>query len=74
MDHKMSIVNMGWDSLCPALYVILQQKSSLFTDCKGANEYEGVLCGQPSCFSWKEDGEVSILLAAYPCELVKSFK
>lgn len=27
-----------------------------------------------SVASWKEDGEVSILLAAYTCELVKSFK
>lgn len=27
-----------------------------------------------SYFSWKEDGQVSILLAAHPCELVQSFK
>lgn len=43
MDHKVSIVNMGWDSLCPALDAIRQQKSCLLTECKGANEYGGVL-------------------------------
>lgn len=31
MDHRVSIVNMSWDSLCPALNAIWQQKSSLST-------------------------------------------
>lgn len=43
MDHKMSVVNMGWDSLCPALPVIWQQKSTLSTQYKGGDKYEGVL-------------------------------
>lgn len=38
----MSIVNMGWDFLRPALDVIWQQKLTLFTQYKGGNEYEGV--------------------------------
>lgn len=42
-DHKVSIVNMGWDTLCPALDAIWQQKSSLSTEYKGGNKYEGVL-------------------------------
>ena len=43
MDHKVSIVNMGWDSLCPALDAIWQQKSSPLVEYKGGNEYEDVL-------------------------------
>lgn len=38
----MSIVNMGWDSHCPALDVIWQQKLTLSTQYKEGNEYEGV--------------------------------
>lgn len=43
MDHKVSIVNMSWDSLCSALDAIWQQKSSLLVEYKGGNEYEDVL-------------------------------
>lgn len=42
-DYQVSVVNTSCGSLRPALDAVQQQKSSLLTEYKGANEYEAGL-------------------------------